>query len=311
MIQQQIGLSKIKISYHRPGVNDREIWGALVPYNQVWRAGANENTTIYFSDPVKIEGKDLAAGKYGLHMIPTESEWTIIFSTVNTEWGSFGYNESEDALRITVQPESAPFEERLSYRFDNPTANSVLVALYWEKLKVPFSVEIDVPQRVVENIRKELRGQPQFFWQAWSQAANYCLQNNVNLEEAMGWIDRSIQMYENFTNLRVKSGLLKKAGQEKASEEMMTRALKIATENEMNQYGYQLLFGGQVDKAIEIFKKNVKDHPDSWNVYDSLGEGYATKGDKKNARKNYELALQKVQDETQKTRIENILKNLE
>jgi hypothetical protein len=154
LVEQQIGLTKIKISYHRPGVNDREIWGALVPYNQVWRAGANENTTIYFSDPVKIEGKDLAAGKYGLHMIPTENEWTIIFSTVNTEWGSFGYNEAEDALRVNVKPEAAPFEERLNYRFDDPTGAGVVVTLYWEKLRIPFTVDIDVPQRVIENFRK-------------------------------------------------------------------------------------------------------------------------------------------------------------
>jgi tetratricopeptide (TPR) repeat protein len=309
-ITQEVGITKISISYHRPGVKERTIWGDLVPYGQVWRAGANENTTIHFSHAVQLNGKKLDAGKYGLHMIPTENDWTIIFSTINTGWGSFGYNESEDALRITVKPESSPFEERLSYRFDNPTNNSVTIALYWEKLRIPFKVEIDLNQVVIENMKMELRGLGQFFWQPWNQAANYCLQNETHIEEGLNWVNRSISINENFTNLRVKSGLLEKKGEKAEAEELMSKAMSIATEGELNQYGYQLLFGGKVDEAIKIFQKNVKDHPDSWNVYDSLGEGYATKGDKKKAIEYYNKALKMVKDENQKKRISGALDNL-
>jgi hypothetical protein len=184
-IVQELGISKIAISYHRPGVKERTIWGDLVPYGEVWRAGANENTTIYFSHAVQIVGNTLEAGKYGLHMIPTENDWTISFSSVNTAWESFSYNESEDALRITVKPEAIPFEERLNYRFDNPTNKSVTIALYWEKLRIPFKVDIDVHPIVIENLKKELRGLGQFFWQPWNQAANYCLQNDTHLDDGL------------------------------------------------------------------------------------------------------------------------------
>ncbi len=307
---QTIGVTDIDISYHRPGVKGRAIWGSLVPYDQVWRAGANENTTISFSGPVKIEGGELAAGTYGLHMIPSRDSWTIIFSNVSWAWGSFSYDENEDALRVTVIPEEAPFQERLSYRFDDPEDQSVVVALYWEKLRVPFRINVDVPAAVVASMRKELRGLPRFFWQGWSQAANYCLQNNVNLAEAMEWIDRSIDLNENFTNLRIKAELLKRAGQDSEGESLQKRAMTLATEAEMNTYGYQLMNGGKVNEAIAVFKKNVKDHPDSWNVYDSLGEALAKSGDKKQAITNYARALKMVKDENQKVRIQNILNQL-
>ena len=313
-IVQTIGVSKIKISYHRPAVNERKIWDGLVPYGAVWRAGANENTTIYFSDAVKVEGQDLAAGKYGLHMIPNENEWIIIFSSVNTAWGSYGYSQQEDALRVTVKPETAPFEERLSFRFDNPTNNSVVVALYWEKLRVPFKVELDGYEAVLQSIRQELRGLAQFSWQPWNQAAMYCLQNNTNHQEALQWIERSINMNENLTNLFVKSRLLSQMGNQEEAEKTLKQAWDMAMtasdENQLNQFGYQLLFAGRTDDAIQIFKKNVELHPDSWNVYDSLGEGYVNKGDTKNAIKYYSKALEKVENETQQTRIKKVLKDL-
>lgn len=309
-ITQQIGLSKITITYSRPGVKGRTIWGELVPYGKVWRAGADENTTINFSDPVKVEGKDLAAGKYGLHMIPTETEWTIIFSSVNTGWGSYGYDEKDDVLRITVTPREAPFEERLSYRFDHLTDNSTMVTLYWEKLAIPFRVEFDVPSIVLAHMHQELRGLPQFYWQPWNQAANYCLRQGLNYTEALNWIERSIAINENFTNLQTKAGLLEKMGRTEEAKKLQEYSFSLANENDMNTYGYQLLGQNKVDEAIEIFKKNVKDYPKSWNVYDSLGEGYAVKGDNKKAIEYYSKALNMVKDENQKQRIRSILEKL-
>jgi len=309
-ISQQIGLSKISISYSRPGVKERQIWGKLVPYGEVWRAGADENTTITFSDPVKVEGKELAAGKYGLHMIPAEKDWTIIFSRVNTGWGSYGYDEKDDVLRVTVTPKEAPFEERLSYRFDNPTENTVMITLYWEKLAVPFRVELDVQKVVLEKLGQELRGLPQFFWQPWNQAANYCLSHNLNYPEALNWVDRSISINENFTNLQTKASLLEKTGKAEEAKKLREYSFSLANENDLNQYGYTLLGEDKVDQAIEIFKKNVKDYPKSWNAYDSLGEGYAVKGDTKKAVENYTKALNMVKDENQKKRISGILEKL-
>ena len=174
-VTQRIGITDIKIDYHSPLAKGREIWGKLVPYNEVWRAGANENTTISFSHDVKIEGAALPAGKYGLHMIPTEKEWTIIFSKDADAWGSFFYAKGQDALRVKVTPKAGAMQDWLSYTFMDPKDQSVVVALKWEKLTVPFKVEINVSETVVQNMRKELTGLNGFFWQGYNQAAAYSL----------------------------------------------------------------------------------------------------------------------------------------
>ncbi|MEO8349986.1 MAG: DUF2911 domain-containing protein, partial [Acidobacteriota bacterium] len=253
-ISQTVGLTEIGITYHRPAVNKRTVWGDLVPYDEVWRAGANENTTISFSTPVTVNRKPLAAGAYGLHMIPTKGDWTIAFSTVNAAWGSFSYDEKEDALRVTAKPNAAPFQERLSYRFDDPSDKSVTVAMHWEKLDVPFTVEVDTPSVVVASLRNELRGLPRFGWQGWNGAAAYAMRNKVNLDEALTWADRSISMQENFTNLRTKAGILEAKGDAKTAAELRDKAMKIATETEINLHGYQLLGAGKTDEAIEMFR---------------------------------------------------------
>jgi hypothetical protein len=302
-VSQSVGLTDITISYHSPAVNKRKLWGGLVPYGDVWRAGANENTTITFSSPVKVNGKELAAGTYGLHKLPTEKDWTVIFSKESNAWGSFSYDEKEDALRVPATPLTGEMQERLSYTFDEPSSAGTGVSLRWEKLRVPFKVEVDTPTVVVASIKEQLRGLPRFSWQGWNQAANYCAQNNVNLDEAMGWVDRSISMSETFANVRTKALLLEKKGDTKTAEALRAKALTIASEQDLNTYGYQLLGQGKVDEAIDIFKKNVKDHAGSWNVHDSLGEAYAKKGDKAQARASYERASAMVKDEVQKKRI--------
>jgi tetratricopeptide (TPR) repeat protein len=309
-VTQRIGLTDITINYSRPGVKGREIWGGLVPYDQVWRVGADENTTIKFTGPVKIDGKELAAGTYGFHIIPTKNEWTLIFSKTSSAWGSYSYDESEDALRVKITPQTADFNERLIFNFKNPTDNSVEIVMHWEKLKWVLPIEVDVHSVVLQSIRSELRSLPRFFWQGWHQAANYCLQNDINHEEAMQWIERSISMNENFSNLRVKAGLVEKAGNKEKADKLLAKAIQSATESELNQYGYQLLGTATHDKAIEIFKLNIERHPHSWNCYDSLGEAYDTKGDTKLAIANYTKALSMVKDETQKKRIEEILAKL-
>ena len=309
-VVQRIGLTDITITYHRPGVKGRKIWGGLVPYDQVWRAGANENTTISFSDPVTVAGKLIPAGTYGVHMIPTTSEWTIIFSSVSWAWGSFSYDQSEDVLRFKVLPSEAAFTERLIYYFDDPSDDSVDVVMKWEKVMLRFPVKVNVTEVVLGNIRKELRGLPRFSWQGWYQAANYCLQNKTNLDEALKWVDRSISMNENFNNLRVKSDLLRQKGQDNAADELMKKALDLANEADLNSYGYMLMGNGNLNKAVEIFKLNIQRYPDSWNVYDSLGEALAKQGKIKEAIENYEKALGMTNAENQKKRIENILKDL-
>ena len=310
-VTQTIGITKITIAYHRPGVKNRKVWGGLVPFNEVWRAGANENTTISFSDSVKVEGKVLPHGVYGLHMIPTPDEWTIIFNKNATSWGSFFYKENEDVLRVKVKPVASEHQEWLSYDFVELTDNACVVALRWEKLKVPFKIEIDGPGTVTAYIRNvHLRGLSGFFWQGFNDAAAYCMRNNVNLTEALAWADRSINISQNFANLRTKAGILEKLGRADEAKSLNDRAMLIANEADINQLGYQYLTANNMKQAIETFRKNVKDYPKSWNVYDSLAEAYEKSGDKKLAIENYAQALKLVSDDVNKKRITQTLQKL-
>jgi hypothetical protein len=157
VITQRVGLTDVTINYHAPLVGGRKLWGAAVPCDKVWRSGANQNTTISFSEDVSIEGKPLAAGTYGLHTIPAADQWIIIFSKNSTSWGSFSYDEKEDALRVTVKPHEAEFRESLAYTFDDVKPDSALATLRWEKLAVPFRVSTDVKAITLRSIKNQLR----------------------------------------------------------------------------------------------------------------------------------------------------------
>lgn len=309
-VSQRIGITDVTVVYHAPQTKGRKIWGALVPYNKVWRSGANENTTISFTHDVTIEGKPLAAGTYGLHTIPSEKEWTIIFSKNSTSWGSFTYKQEEDALRVAVKPAAVPMQDWLSYDFIDRNPKSVVLALTWEKLRVPVRIDVDVKNVVLANIRNEVRGRAWFNWQGPYEAANYSLENNFNFDEALKWIDRSLLMKQNFSNLHVKAGLLEKTGKAKEASEIMARAMTIADEAELNQYGYELLGQKKSNDALAAFEMNAKAHPDSWNVYDSLADGFAQTGNERRALENYRLALQKA-PEDQRSRIEEEVKKME
>lgn len=306
-VMQGAGLATVTITYHSPKVNGRTLWGSLVPYDNVWRAGANENSVIEFSDDAKVEGKKIPAGKYGFHIIPSKEKWTLIFNKVTTAWGSFLYDESKDQLRVDVKPESAPFRESLAYYFDNATSKSLVAYIHWGDTRAAFKIEFDEHAIVVAKFRDELISLPWYGWQGPYQAANYCATNEINQDEALTWIERSIAINKNFNNVRVKSTLLAQKGNDKESKKLLDEALSIATEAELNAYGYELLNRGEIEKASEIFKLNMDNHPDSWNVHDSYAEILDKKGDVKGAEKYYKKALE-MAPENQKTRIEEILK---
>src|SRR5918911_2693661 len=199
-VTQRIGITDITIDYHRPLVRGRKIFGGLLAYGQVWRAGANYNTTIEFSDPVTVEGQPLAKGVYGLHLIPGETSWVVIFSRNSTSWGSFTYDKAEDALRVTVKPQAIENREALSYDFDDPRPNSALITMRWERVAVPFKVEVNTPELVQQSLRNQLRGRVQFEWQAWEEAAEYLLNNGLGADEALKYAARSIEIEDRFEN---------------------------------------------------------------------------------------------------------------
>jgi hypothetical protein len=291
LVVQRIGLTDITINYHRPLANGRQVWGKLVPYGQVWRAGANENTTITFSDPVTIEGQALDKGTYGLHMIPGENQWTVIFSKNATSWGSFTYKQDEDALRVNVKPQSADMHDALAYDFDDLKPDSMVVTMRWDKVAVPFKVNVKVNDIVTASIHRQLHGLNQYYWEGWDDAAGYFLANKINLDEALKDEDLSIQAEERYDNLMSKSKILEALGRKEDANLSRTQALNKANALQLYVYGRQLQDDKKQDEALAIFRSNAKKFPDYWTSHLGLARVYSAQGDFDNAVKELKLSF--------------------
>jgi len=309
-VTQRIGLTDITIAYHRPAVGGREIWGKTVPNAKVWRAGANENTTITFSDEVTVEGKPLAAGTYGLHMIPDTNQWTIIFSKNSTSWGSFSYDEKEDALRVNVKPRPAETFEQLTYTFDDVKPESTVATLRWEKLAVPFQIGVDVKAVVLRSIKNELRNVGGFTWAGYDEAANWCLDNNYNLEEALKWEDTSIQNESRFENWETKSRILSAMGHKEDADKALATAIDKANAVQLYVYARGLQRQGNAKRAFELYPQVPKKDPSHWVSHLALARVDSNKGDFPGATKELTQAISGAPDQT-KPFLEPLLKRLE
>ena len=309
-VSQRIGLTDITITYHRPEVGGREIWGKTVPFGKVWRAGANENTAITFSDDISVEGKPLAAGTYGLHTIPDKEQWTIIFSKNSTSWGSFSYDEKEDALRVTAKPQAADFREALIYTFEEVKPDSAAATLRWEKLAVPFHVSVDVKAVVLKSIKNELRSVGGFTWGGYDEAAQWCLDNNYNLEEALKWEDTSIQNEERFENLETKSRILDALGRKEESAKTLSKAFNEATAIQLYSYARGLQRSGNAKRAFEIYPQVPKKDANHWTSHLALARISSNTGDFPTAAKEMTMAIGVAPDAT-KPFLQPLLKRLE
>ena len=311
---QTVGVTEMTVTYSRPAVRGRKVWGGIVPHGQVWRTGANENTVVTFSTPVRVEGQAVPAGRYALFTIPGEPSWTVILSRQSHAWGSDSYDPSEDALRAAVTPRTGNAAERLLFTFDDVADASVSLVLRWEKLVLPIKIEVDRVATVTADLAEQLRGLPRYGWQGWDGAARWVLNNGGDLEQAAAWADRSIELAQNGSTLMTKASILERKGDARRAGELRAKADEISTERERNILGYQYLQAGQHDLAIAAFLKNSNAFPASWNVWDSLAEGYATKGDGKSAALNYTKALGLLKDgpndQVQRKRIEAELAKL-
>jgi len=309
-VTQRVGLTDVTINYHSPLVGGRKLWGAAVPYDRVWRAGANQNTTISFSEDISIEGKPLAAGTYGLHMLPTADQWTIIFSKNSTSWGSFSYDEKEDALRVTVKPRDAEFRESLAYTFDDIKPDSALATLRWEKLAVPFRVSTDVKALTLHSIKNQLRNTGGFSWAGFDEAANWCLDNNYELEQALKWEDISIQNEDRFENNLNKSEILAAMGKKQEAEASKKKALEVASGLQLHAYGRGLQIQNKQDEGFAIFQINIQKRPNEWFTHGEISRIASAKGDFDTAVKEMKLALTSAPDPT-KTQIQGLIARLE
>lgn len=321
-VTQWIGPVSVSIDYSSPNVQapngtDRKghIWGELVHYGFIdqgfgpakaapWRAGANENTTITFSHDVKVNGKDLKAGKYGLFLgVEKEGPWTWIFSNNSASWGSYYYNEQEDALRVQSTPEDAPYTEYLTYGFDDREASTATAYLQWENKKIPMTIEVaEVNEIYISMIRDQLRSNIGFDYRNIAQAAQFAARNKIHLEEALTWADAAINPplgVEEFNSLQTKAMVLRAMNKNDEAQVVMEKAINHPTASigAVHQYARTLQNEGKAEKALEVFKLNRQRHPDDkFTTYVGLARGYAGVGDKKNAIKNWEIAIKNLPD---------------
>ena len=334
-VTQGIGPVRLTVEYNSPDVHgpageDRrgKIWGGLVPYGMAdlgfgtcgkdcpWRAGANENTVFTTTHDVKVEGKPLPAGSYGLHFIPGETEWTVIFSKNHTSWGSYFYDSKEDALRVQVKPEKGEYNEWLTFEFTDRRPDKATVALKWEDLQVPFTVSADVDEVYLSALRNELRSSPGFDPRNLTAAAQFALQRKVNLPEALTWAEKGAQPptgQENFGSLSTLAQLQEANGKAEDARKTMERAMNHPTAGPMDlhQYGRQLQGQKKNDEALKVFELNAKRNPGVWPVGVGLARGYAALGQKDKALAAAREALPKAPNGPSRKSLEDLIKQIE
>lgn len=327
-VSELIGITNVNVDYYRPAVNGREgkIWGNVVHYGFAdlgfgttkaapWRAGANENTTIEFSTDVLIEGKVLPAGKYGFFIAMGETKAAVIFSKYNTAWGSFYYDPKDDALRAEVPVlKTNELVERLRYEFSDQTDESATVSLLWERVKIPFKISVDLKKEQLAIYRKAINsGKFYVFWQNVRDAANYCLINNINLEEALGWSYRSINDFfgeSNFLTLSTYAGLLERLNRKKEADSVMQKALPLATLLQLNSYARTLTRMKENKRAFEAYKMNYDKYPQDGNTTIGMVRGYFAIGDTKEALKYAEKALEIFTDSNSRAFINKLIDDM-
>lgn len=323
-----VGLTEVSIEYSRPGVKGREgkIWGDLIHYgyedpgfgnskSAPWRAGANENTSISFSNNVMIEGKALPAGKYGFFVVYDSSMCTLIFSKNSNSWGHYFYNAKEDALRVQVSPKKLDKNvEWLKYEFTNQTEDAATVELLWEKLSIPFRVQTDYIADQLASFRNELRTNRGFVWEGWNQAAQWCVQQNVNLEEALMWSDTAIGNTfggaKSFRAWSTKSQILQKLNRKEEAAALMKKMLPLGNMVEIHQYGRQLIDLKMYHDAFDVFKLNHINHPKEFTTIVGMARGYSAIGDYNNALKYANQSVALAPDQINKSSVEGMIQKL-
>ncbi len=326
---EQVGLTQVTITYHRPEVKGREgkVWGQLVPKGFVdqgfgngrptpWRAGANENTVIEFDNDVKVEGQPLAKGRYALFIAYDPAESTVIFSKRSDAWGSFYYDEKEDALRVKVRPR--PIEqsvEHLKYEFSGQTPNSAVIALSWEKLSIPFKVEVDLLKQQFDAFVTESLNPRGWTPQGLAIAANWTLQNSYQLERGLEWATLATSKTfpgdpTSFTGLSVKAGILDKLGRSDEAAAVLTTAVPLGTMGELQQLGRQLLTAKKPKSALEVFDFNYKKNPDQFTTLVGMARGLSANGEYAKALEFATKALPLAPNQPNKQAVQTMIDNL-
>ena len=313
-VGQRVGITDIELNYHRPAVNKRKIFGGLVPYGVLWRAGANENAMIKVSTPVKVEGRDLPAGTYGFFMLPGEQQWTIVFSKFAGAWGTYTYDPSEDALRVTVTPETEKnSKERLHFAFDDLTNNAAVLSMRWDTVRVPIKFEVDLTSTIRAAMRDTLRTGKHWDSNAWAAAARWELRNG-DVDKALEYANHALSVGITSNALRTKAAVVEKKGDTKLAAELRDRAKTIATEAEIiGNTAFASINAKKYEEAITFLNGYIAANPktpEAWRVYSILGEAYAAKGDQAKARESLDKAMAAANDVTERAEVQDAINQI-
>ena len=267
-VMQRIGVTDVTITYSRPGVKGRKIWGdplpeqadvkgeatlddqnkrpkdaVIVPYGHVWRTGANEATMFTVTDDVLINGQKLAAGTYSLHTVPTKDEWTIVFNGTANQWGSFRYDAAKDTLRVKAKPQWVnENQEWLAFDIDPVGEDSAQVNIRWEKISVPFTVKVpDVAATTMSRLKATVGNAKPDDWRTRLQAGNYLLNNKETADDALGmeWLDQSIKVKATFQNLSAKANALYKAGKKEEAIALGEQAIERGKSDKVDTTNFE------------------------------------------------------------------------
>ncbi len=235
-VSQGLGIVQVKVDYHRPAVRDRGIWGGVVPFGQVWRAGANAATVLTLSHPAKLRGQELPAGSYALFVIPQTDRWTWVLNRKAAQWGAYAYKPEDDVLRFDTPVRHAPHEEWLRYDLRIVDPQTLRLELRWEKVATDFDLVFDTRGLYWKHLEETLAKAKPEDWVPWYQAALYCFQQEIHLDKAHDWTDRSLIAKPTYSNLELKARLLRRLGQNQAALEHLDRALAMAKEGTPKEY---------------------------------------------------------------------------
>lgn len=326
----RVGVTEIKVQYNSPGVRGREgkIYGTdVVPFGfsvlgfgsnmpSPWRAGADECTEMSFSTDVTINGKKLSAGKYAFFIAVYEDSSVLIFNKNHESWGSYFYRKELDVLHVaTVQKKNLPtLQERLEYKFSNQSDRSIDISMDWERWSFPIIVEVDLKATVLEDIRRQMSGAIGFDPSSLESAAQWCVDNDINYEEALNWINSATNPQlggrNTFAALSTKAKILKKMNKEKEAADLMNTAMENASLLELHSYGRQLLSEKKLPEALEVFQKNYNKHKAAWPTNAGMMRIYSAMGDYEKALQFAKAAITQAPDEQNKKFLETAIKNL-
>lgn len=244
-VSQRVGLTDFKVDYSRPAVRKRRIFGGLLPYGKLWRAGANACTKLELSGAATIGGKSVPAGSYCLLAIPRRDRWTVIISRTTKLWGTRGYKPENDAARFDVKAKRAPYRDRLTFLFSDVTESTARLDLWWDRIYVPIAIQVETAKQAAANIKKAVGDG----WHPYVGAARYLLEHNERLDYALELTAKSLSLKKTWYATYIKAQLLRAKKRHGEAYAALQEAKALGDKDK------RFFYKDQVEKALKTWKR--------------------------------------------------------